>query len=108
MTGRHGSNELFFAAGGKAGSAAGAALRRVRSLADTAPAGRLFSSIATLTDMTRRIETGLLAAGTAVSHGDESAATQELTGALSQMDRLAAAAAPTPYAGIIDYFRKRR
>ena len=53
------SNGFSFAAEGMAGTAAAAALRRVRSLADQAPSGRLFAAIATLTEMSKRIETSL-------------------------------------------------
>lgn len=41
--------------------ACSSALRKVRSLADTAPIGRLFASIATLTDMSNQIGQSLAA-----------------------------------------------
>ena len=45
------SIETFSFDGEDFGASAASALRRVKSLADSAPAGRLFASIATLTEM---------------------------------------------------------
>jgi hypothetical protein len=44
-----------------AGTAAAAALRQVRSLADQAPSGRMFQAIATLSELSRRAEAALSA-----------------------------------------------
>lgn len=93
MTAQHNvSNELSFAVEGMAGSAAAAALRRVRSLADQAPSGRLFSAIATLTEMSRRAETELEAGNAAA--------------ALQTMSDLAAAADLKPAPDAPSYLRK--
>jgi hypothetical protein len=111
MAARAGMIEEFsFAAEGLTGTAASAALRRVRSLADSAPPGRLFNSIATLTEMSRRIETSLEAGSAALVAGDEDSASLELARAVIGMDRLAskslepdAVAAPLP-----GYLKKQR
>ena len=87
------ADEFSFAAEGMAGTAASAVLRKVRSLADSAPPGRFFPAIATLTELTRRIETNLVAASHAVTRGDDDRGTVELARAVLQMDRLAAVAA---------------
>jgi hypothetical protein len=92
MTERHGTDAFSFAAQGMAGVAAAAALQRVRSLADAAPAGRLFTAIATLTDMSRRAEANLVAANASLSSGDEATAAREFTSAIVQLDKLEAAA----------------
>jgi hypothetical protein len=77
-----------FAAEGMTGSSASAALRRVRSLAAAAPAGRAFDAIATLTEITRRIETSLAASDQALATGDEDSASLEWARAVVLMDRL--------------------
>lgn len=108
MTKRDGADEFSLAAEGMAGTAASAVLRKVRSLADAAPPGRLFPAIATLTELTRRIETNLVAAGTAVGRGDNDRGTLELARAVLQMDRLAAtASAPAFAAELPDHQHKR-
>jgi hypothetical protein len=48
-----------FGAEALAGPSAAAALRRVRSLADQAPSGRMFQAIATLSELSRQAEAGL-------------------------------------------------
>ena len=77
-----------FAAEGMTGTAASAALRRVRSLAATAPKGRAFDAIATLTEITRRIEDSLSASDAALEAGDEDSACLEWARAVVLMDRL--------------------
>lgn len=98
MTKRNGADEFSFAAEGMAGTAASAVLRKVRSLVDSAPPGRLFPAIATLTELTRRIETNLVAASHAVTRGDGDRGTVELARAVLQMDRLAATASASDFA----------
>jgi hypothetical protein len=65
------SVETFSFDGESFGASGAAALRKVKSLADTAPAGRLFASIATLTDMsaatTAALEKGQLEKATHVA-----------------------------------------
>lgn len=90
MTKRDDADEISFAAEGMAGTAASSVLRKVRSLADIAPPGRFFPAIATLTELTRRIESNLISASTAMANGDEDQGTVALARAVLQMDRLAA------------------
>ncbi len=63
--------ESFSFDGENIGAAGAAALRRVKTLAEQAPRGRLFASIATLTDMsanaTKALETGDLPKATHVA-----------------------------------------
>jgi hypothetical protein len=59
--------------------AASAALRKTGSLANAAPLGRAFSSIATLCDLTERIESHLVAGHAALLDGAESGAAMEFT-----------------------------
>ena len=51
MTNKLASMETFSFDGENIGASGASALRKVKSLADNAPAGRLFASIATLTEM---------------------------------------------------------
>ncbi len=60
--------ESFSFDGETIGAAGAAALRRVKTLADQAPQGRLFASIATLTDMSA-------ATAGALEHGETQKAT---------------------------------
>ena len=83
-----------FAAEGMTGTSASAALRRVRSLASAAPAGRAFDAIATLSDISRRIETSLAASDEALNRGDEDSASLEWARAVVLMDRLTGEAGP--------------
>jgi hypothetical protein len=76
----------------KAGSAASVALMRVRSLAASAPAGRAFNAIATLSDITRRIETTLSEGDTRSKEGERDTSCLELARAVVLMDRLTAEA----------------
>ena len=73
--------EFSFTSEDNLAGACSSALRKVRSLADTAPIGRLFASIATLTDMSNQI--------------GQSLATDDLAGAAKLMK---AYAAPTSLA----------
>ena len=102
--------EFSFAAGGMAGTAASAALRRVRGLADAAPAGRLFQAIATLADKSRNIETELESGSEALDRGNDNDATLHFARAIVRMDEMAAAATPRKQfpAELPDYLKKRR
>ena len=53
------SIETFSFDGEDIGAAGASALRKVKSLADTAPTGRLFASIATLTEMSAATTTAM-------------------------------------------------
>jgi len=85
-------NELCFAAEGMSGTAAAASLRKLGSLMDAAPSGRLFGAIATLSDIsvkaTRALEDGSLA----MQAGDSQKAAVKLARALTHMDDLASLA----------------
>ena len=65
------SIETFSFDGEDFGASAASALRRVKSLADSAPTGRLFASIATLTDMssaaTNALEKGQMDKATSIA-----------------------------------------
>ncbi|MGH6854157.1 MAG: hypothetical protein ACRESZ_00690 [Methylococcales bacterium] len=104
------TDEFSFAAEGMAGTAAALALRRVRSLADQLPSSRMFASIATLTEISRRIETSLETAHDAFASGDGDTAALEFARSIVQMDRLAAAAGHEPDKAdkLPEYLRKRR
>lgn len=90
--GRGSMDAICFAAEGMAGTAAASSLRRLQSLADAAPAGRLFAAITTLTDMSARATRALEQGGQAMAAGDDQAATLRLARALTHMDDLATAA----------------
>ena len=87
-------NELCFAAEGMAGAAGAASLRRLSGLAASAPPGRLFGAIATLTDMSARATQTLERGHAALEAGDDGQAALRLAGALLQLDELAQAATP--------------
>jgi hypothetical protein len=78
----------FFEAGGLAGTAGAAALRKVRSLAQAAPSGRAFAAIATLSESSMRIEGRLEASEEALGRGDASSAELEWARAMVLMDKL--------------------
>jgi hypothetical protein len=82
----------FFEAGGLAGTAGAAALRKVRSLAQAAPSGRAFAAIATLSEFSMRIEGRLEASEEALGRGDASSAELEWARAMVLMDRMASEA----------------
>ena len=93
MTVRRGSMDgICFAAEGMAGTAASSSLRRLQSLADAAPAGRLFAAITTLTDMSAKATRALEEGHDAMASGNDYAATMKLARALTHMDDLASTA----------------
>ncbi len=97
MTARRGVvTELCFAAEGMAGTAAASSLRRLSSLMDHAPAGRLFGAIATLTEMSQKATCALEQGHGAMLAGNDHLATVKLARALTHMDDLAAVAAGAP------------
>ncbi|MBI2718209.1 MAG: hypothetical protein HY245_01620 [Rhizobiales bacterium] len=102
--------EICFAAEGMAGSAAASALRRLRSLADQAPSGRMFQAIATLTEMSKRSEALLVAGDKAMAQKDDEAAMRQLARAVATLDAIAARAegeAEIPNL-LPDYLKSRR
>jgi len=104
---RETAGEISFAAEGMAGTAGSAALRRVRSLADMAPTGRLFGAIATLSEMSRAAERHLATGASAMSTGDDAAAVAALNQSLAAMNSLAVAAAPASAASLPAYLNKK-
>jgi hypothetical protein len=90
MTVKPGSaNGIVFAAEGMAGRACSKALKKVRSLANTAPSGRAFAAIATLSEFSQTAENHLKAGSDALSHGDIPRAENEWTRAVVVMDQMA-------------------
>ena len=104
------SGDFSSVAAALSGTAAGAALRRVRTFADAAPSGRLFAAIATLTDLSRGIESKLETGSKAMDRGDAKEAALYFTRAVVRMDELAATATPARHtpAKLPDYLKRRR
>ena len=71
---------------------ASVALGKVRTLADSAPMGRAFAAISSLTDVSKRIEGCLEAGDQALGRGDATLAALELGRARKLMDRMQAMA----------------
>ena len=95
---------ICFAAEGMAGTAGASSLRRLHSLSEAAPAGRLFAAITTLTEMSAKATRALEEGHDALSAGDDRRATMKLARALTHMDDLAsnstahaAAVEPPPF-----------
>ena len=72
----------------RAEGAAAAGLHKVRALADAAPMGRAFAAIASLTEVSRRIEGCLEAGDQALARGDATVASLELSRASVLMERM--------------------
>ncbi len=90
MTVKPGSaNGIVFAAEGVTGTACAAALKKVRSLASTAPSGRAFAAIATLADFSQAAENHLKAGNDALTRGDGREAQNEWARAVKVMDQMA-------------------
>ena len=82
-------DELCFAAEGLSGTAAASSLRRLGSLMQQAPSGRLFNAIATLSEMSAKATHNLEDGGAAIAAGDEHKGAMKLARALAHMDDLA-------------------
>ena len=93
--GRGTVNELCFAAEGMSGTAAATSLRRLGSLMEAAPAGRLFGAISTLSEMSAKATKALEDGARAMDQGDDHKAAMKLARALTHMDDLASTAAGT-------------
>jgi hypothetical protein len=105
MAARRGTaEELSFAAEGLVGTAAAAALRRVRSLADQAPSARMFAAISTLIETSQRTADDLAAADRA----KDSAASLHLASAIGNMSKLAAAGLGQEDLSMPDFLRRAR
>ncbi len=89
MTVKPGSIDMIaFAAEGMAGTAGGAALKKVRSLASSAPSGRAFAAIATLADFSQAAENHLKTGSEALNRGDDRKARNEWARAIKVMDEM--------------------
>ena len=89
MTIKSGMVEKFsFSSEDNLAGACSSALRKVRSLADSAPIGRLFASIATLSDMSNQIGQSLA--------GDDLASAAKLMKAYATPASMAETAKPLP------------
>ena len=111
MTVKPGSAKaIVFAAEGMAGPACAAALKKVRSLASTAPSGRAFAAIATLCEFSQAAESHLKAGNEALSRGDIPRAENEWTRAVAVMDQMASEArgGRAPRAAARSEFLRRR
>jgi hypothetical protein len=88
-------------------TSAKAALLRVRSLAAAAPPGRSFDAVATIADITRRIESSLSASDEALQTSDEDWASLEWARAIVMMERLTAEATSNAERREPAYLRRR-
>lgn len=82
------SGEFSFAAETMQATSAAAALRRIRALAEGAPPEFLIEAIATLNDLSSRIQANLEAGQEAVAAGAKDQATLTFAQALVQMNTL--------------------
>ena len=80
--------ELCFAAEGLSGTAASSSLRKLGSIMETAPSGRLFGAISTLSDMSAKAARALEDGAGNIGRNDEIAAAR-ISEALLHMDGLA-------------------
>ena len=80
--------ELCFAAEGLSGTAAASSLRKLGSIMESAPSGRLFGAISTLSDMSAKAARALEEGALAIGKKDETAANR-ISEALLHMDGLA-------------------
>jgi hypothetical protein len=107
---RYAAGEFAFGPEGMVGTAAAAALRRVRSLLERAPSGRMFQAIATLTDMSKRSEHYLEQGAEALRSGHQNQAELDLARARTQLEELADEAgntSPVPIP-LPDYKHRKR
>jgi hypothetical protein len=87
--GRSTINELCYAAEGMSGTAAASSLRKLGSLMELAPSGRLFGAITTLSDMSAKAARALEDGSRALDGCREEEAAARIAEALAQMDGLA-------------------
>ena len=83
-------SELCFAAEGLSGTAAASSLRRLGSIMELAPSGRLFEAISTLSDLSAKASLALEEGSRALDQGDDGKAAARIGEALAHMDGLAA------------------
>jgi hypothetical protein len=82
-------DELCYAAEGLSGTAAASSLRKLASIMERAPTGRLFGAISTLSDMSARTAEALEEASRALEKANHGEAAARITEALAGMDALA-------------------
>jgi hypothetical protein len=87
--GRSTINELCYAAEGLSGTAASSSLRKLGSIMERAPSGRLFGAISTLSDMSARAALALEEGSLALDGSSDEEAAARIAEALVHMDRLA-------------------
>jgi hypothetical protein len=109
MVGYRGSvAELCYAAEGLSGTAASTSLRKLGTLMDSAPSGRLFGAISTLSDMSAKASKALEEGALSMTAGDDHKAAAKLIRGLGHMDDLASFAAGPSRAEEPGYLRKSR
>ena len=86
--GRGGISELCYAAEGMSGSAAASSLRKLGSLMEQAPTGRLFDAISTLSDMSAKAAQALEDGSQALAGSAEADAAARMVEALGHMDAM--------------------
>jgi hypothetical protein len=87
--GRSMMDELCYAAEGLSGTASASALRKLGSIMELAPSGRLFGAISTLSDMSARAAQALEDGSRAMDNAKDGDAAARITEALVHMDELA-------------------
>jgi hypothetical protein len=87
--GRSTISELCYAAEGMSGTAAASSLRKLGSLMELAPSGRLFGAISTLSDMSAKAARALEDGSRALDRSRDEEAAARIAEALAQMDGLA-------------------
>ena len=82
-------SELCFAAEGLSGTAAATSLRKLGSIMELAPSGRLFDAISTLADLSAKASIALEEGSRALDQADDGKAAARIGEALAHMDGLA-------------------
>jgi hypothetical protein len=86
--GRNGMDELCYAAEGLSGTAAATSLRKLGSIMERAPSGRLFDSISTLANLSSRAARALEEGSLALDRADHTKAVGRIATAMARMDAL--------------------
>lgn len=89
-------SELCFAAEGLSGTAAASSLRKLGSIMDQAPSGRLFAAIFTLSDVSAKAAAALEQGSLALDDMDNGEAKTKISDALTHMEKLARGPAKKP------------
>jgi hypothetical protein len=102
-------DDVSYVAEGLTGTACATALRKARSLAESAPPGRAFAAIATLAEISMRAADALESTAEAAIAGDQDIASLELARGVVLMGRLSAANPGDPEVPAEPaYLRRRR